>query len=46
MIYFWCRREWDKLAYTLAITYGISYGGRVIYALIYEKKTGKTPVDE
>ena len=45
-MYFWSRQEYTKIGYTVAAMYIIGQAGRIAYALIYEKKTGRTPTDE
>lgn len=46
MAYFWFRKEYAVTGYIAAGMFFISYGGRIIYALVYEKRTGKTPTDD
>ncbi|MCA9403022.1 MAG: hypothetical protein KC897_04515 [Candidatus Omnitrophica bacterium] len=46
MAYFWFQEEYAVTGYIAAGIFFVSYGGRIIYALVYEKKTGRTPVDE
>ena len=45
-LYFWAQGKFAMAGYVVVGLYVVSYIGRVIYAVVIEKKTGKTPPDE
>ncbi|MCA9395271.1 MAG: hypothetical protein KC900_13810 [Candidatus Omnitrophica bacterium] len=46
IFYFWSREQYEAAGYIMAGFLFVSYLGRVIYALVYEKRTGRTPMHE